>query len=105
MVSCSLDGGHRRLGGSEGQEHGTVIRSFSGKLGIFYSPACRKTYSLCAHGMASCKGRAAAALGHNLLQISHLLSFHSLHVKEKGFVGEDSSDLRSAASEARASLG
>lgn len=82
--------------------HGTVITSFWGKLGIFYSPACRETFSLYAHGRALCKGRAAAALGHNLLQISHFLSFHSLFVKEKVFVGEDSSDSRSAA---RASLG
>lgn len=97
--------GSQETGWEPGTGHGTEIRSFCGKLGIFYSLACRKTYSLCAHGRALCKGRAAATLGHSLPQISHFLSFHSLFVKEKVLVGEDSSDSRSAANEARASLG
>lgn len=55
------------LGGSrgdcsrgDGAGHGTVSTAFAGNLAFFPSPACRKTYSVCMHGRASCKGMAAA---------------------------------------------
>lgn len=58
---------------------------------------------------ACCLGlqiEADVPMGHNLVRILFLfLCFHSLSVKEKVFVGEDSSNSRFVASEARSSLG
>lgn len=68
MVSCTLEGGHRdwaRAGvvaGAIAQGMGQQAQVLQENGHFFYSPH-RKTYCLCRHGRASCKGMAAVVHG------------------------------------------